>query len=123
MTLLKGCRSPFSKGFGFWDEVFIILIHDDKPPPLHVTSVLFLKGLNHLFSPEMSLSMKKYNQLLNNGWIPMSIEDLRATSGIEGHLYTHENNIRQIAQCSLTAIVSIAFFIKLLFKSTKSQEI
>jgi hypothetical protein len=87
MSFLKGCRSPTSKGFGYWDEAFIIVIHPETP--IVVTSVLFSNGINQLYSSELKVSIQKHAELLKSGWKPMCIEDLKATSGIEGDCYDY----------------------------------
>lgn len=112
MVLLKGCRSPFSKGFGFWDEAFIILIHVEQTPldDSLVTSVLFNKGINRLYSPELSSSLHKYDELIKTGWKPMSLEDLRATSGVEGFLYDG-HALMKLAKKGIIAILTIGCFV------------
>jgi hypothetical protein len=84
MRLLKGCRSPYSKGIGEWDNAFVIVTQG------HVTtSILFEVSSNCFYSTELSVSLEKYHSLVSNdGWIPMTIEDLRMTLAFtNGNLY------------------------------------
>lgn len=111
---MKGCRSPNSKGFGYWDEAFIIVINPElEGAPLIATSVLFSNGINKLYSSELKTSLAKHKELINAGWKPMCIEDLKATSGIEGHCYDYVESKKKrcilgTAAIGLIGLVGIA---------------
>ena len=116
-SLLKGCRSPSSKGFGYWDEAFIVVI---CPITLTTTSVLFCNGINQLFSPDLEISMDKYKELTKDGWKSMNIEDLKLTTGIDGIHYDDATSKKRngLIVLSVTILGGVWWLIRNHFRST-----
>lgn len=101
IRLLKGCRSPYSKGIGEWDHAFVIVTQDDV-----TTSILFERSGNCFYSTELDTSLEKYHSLVtNDDWLPMTIEDLRMTLAFSnGDLY--DNYIFK-RKCLLTCVITV----------------
>ena len=74
-----GCRSPESQGCGYWDGAFVAAI---RPDPAGVTAVLFDGGRDYVGVATSALALETYQSLVDRGWKPMSMEDIRKTSGI-----------------------------------------
>lgn len=73
-----GCRSPYSEGFGLWDGAFIYARNDDS-----CIYGLFIK-YDYIGYPlnDYEGAVQYYN-LINEGWIPMTVADIEKTSGIK----------------------------------------
>jgi len=102
MRLLKGCRSPYSKGIGEWDHAFVIVTQGDV-----TTSILFGTSGNLFYSTELDTSLEKYHSLVtHDDWLPMTIKDLRMTLAFSnGDLY--DNHVFK-RKCLLTCVITVA---------------
>lgn len=107
LRLLKGCRSPHSKGIGEWDHAFVIVTQGDV-----TTSILFGTTGNCFYSTELEVSLEKYHSLVtNDGWRPMTIEDLRMTLAFSnGDLYDDYVFKRKcLLSCVITVVITAGF--------------
>jgi hypothetical protein len=110
MRLLKGCRSPYSKGIGEWDHAFVIVTQGDV-----TTSILFGQSGNSFYSTELSVSLEKYHSLVtSDDWLPMTIEDLRMTLAFSnGDLYDNyvftQIKRKCLLTCVITAVITAGF--------------
>ena len=80
MTQLLGCRGPLSNGIGLSDHVFMYVASDDIQK-----TVLFENGAFRFLENEKFLEY--YDYFVKRGWKPMTLQDLRLTSGIDGVHY------------------------------------
>jgi hypothetical protein len=74
-----GCRSPESRRCGYWDGAFVAALH---PDPAGVTATLFEGGRDYVGPPTSALALETYQSFVDRGWKPMSIKDIRKSSGI-----------------------------------------
>jgi len=77
-TLVFGCRSPYSKGIGYWDGAFIYIQQRGQS-----IAIVFENNMDFI-SNNMSFddALKLYSDFLKKEWIPMSNQDITNTSGI-----------------------------------------
>ena len=52
-------------------------------PGHRLTAVLFQHGRDYVGNPDDALARRTYQDLIDKGWIPMSLDDIRKTSGIK----------------------------------------
>jgi hypothetical protein len=102
--LLKGCRSPYSKGIGEWDHAFVIVTQGDE-----TTSILFGRSGNCFYSTELDTSLEKYHSLVtHDDWLPMTLEDLRMTLAFSnGDLYDDYVFTQIKRKCLLTCVITV----------------
>ena len=77
-SIVFGCRSPDSKGEGMWDGAFVYIHQDMKS-----IGIVFENKMDFI-SNNLSIdnAYKIYYDFLKKEWIPMTIDDIRRTSGI-----------------------------------------
>lgn len=80
MSQLLGCRAPSSRGVGISDNVFMYVASDEI-----TKTVLFENGAFRFLDNDKFLEY--YNYFLDRGWRPMTLRDLRLTSGLNGAHY------------------------------------
>jgi hypothetical protein len=75
-----GCRHPESKSHTF-DRAFVVT----KPRNAHeIMIALFNNGIDYIGQAKtLDEAFDNYDQYLHNGWVPMSIDDLRKITGVE----------------------------------------
>lgn len=87
--LVRGCRSPDSKGEGHWDGAFVFCIDTFKNEG---TCALFEDGKDFIGSPGLAFHIEEYNKYVSQGWIDMTINDIEKTSGVRGIKYDMRQN-------------------------------
>lgn len=75
-----GCRSPKSKGVGYWDGAFVIIKSKDD-----VFKAFAFEYKKDSISEVDNLeeSIKLYTNYIKSKWIPMNIDDIKKTTGVE----------------------------------------
>jgi hypothetical protein len=76
--IIFGCRSPKSKGPGYWDGAFVYVYQDDS-----TVGVIFDDNVDYV-SNDFSLdsALQVYYDYLKQEWIPMTNEDIITTARI-----------------------------------------
>ena len=76
-TIAFGCRSPESKGVGYWDGAYVYIQQNNI-----TVAVVFQNNVDYI-SNELNFDegLKIYNDFLKKEWIPMTNEDITQTSG------------------------------------------
>lgn len=74
-----GCRSPSSKGIGKWDGAFVYCRDG-----LQQIMAYFEDNVDYINDEPITFNdvTKEYNKCIEQGWIPMTPEDLEKTSGV-----------------------------------------
>lgn len=83
-----GCRSPNSKGVGYWDGAFVYCREGIK-----TVLVYFEDGKDFINDGSVTIKdgTRDYNNLISKGWLPMTNEDLMKTSGVRIDEHTNTN--------------------------------
>jgi hypothetical protein len=77
---LFGCRHPDSKPFS-WDRAMVVakLANSDT-----ITAAVFENGMDYIGHPKTyDEAYKSYDTFIKEGWVPMTPEDLKKTSGVD----------------------------------------
>ena len=73
-----GCRRPGSEGF---DGVFVVA---KDAASKFITSAIFAGGVDYIAHPETDEEARAtYDELVGEGWVPMTPEDVAACAGVE----------------------------------------
>jgi hypothetical protein len=73
-----GCRSPQSKGSGFWDGAYVYASRGGT-----AVGAMFENSMDYVGHPSLAEAVATYDRLIAKGWTPMGPEDLTKTSGVE----------------------------------------
>lgn len=82
---VRGCRSPNSKGIGYWDGAFIFATK--KYISEMVFGAFYINERDFIAHAPTKETIRNYNKLIEDGWIDMSLEDIQLTAGIDAILY------------------------------------
>lgn len=75
-----GCRSYESHGEGYWDGAFVII--KSKDDVFKAFTFEYKKDtISELDNLELAIDL--YNKYINEKWIPMTIDDIKKTTGVE----------------------------------------
>lgn len=72
-----GCRSPESKGEGYWDGAYVYIHHK------HLKVAVVFQNNVDFISNDLTFDegLKLYSDFLKKEWIPMTNQDITRTSG------------------------------------------
>jgi hypothetical protein len=87
-----GCRSPTSEGEGKLDGAFIFCDFYNKDK-YDKTSIIF-NEYNYTKSHDtVDEALVDYNKLISQGWVPMTLDDIKKTSDIQHGEITNDTII------------------------------
>ena len=71
---ILACRDPRSKGLGEWDGALIIVEN---------TTIMFIENKDFIGHPSYEEAKETYLEYIEQGWIPMTREDIKETCNFE----------------------------------------
>jgi hypothetical protein len=77
VVTIKGCRSPLSRGVGKWDGAYVFYQQSSASP---IQQLYFYD--EYCVKESTILTMTNIDELIEDGWIPMTSEDITLTSGL-----------------------------------------
>jgi hypothetical protein len=84
LEYVLGCRRPGSEGC---DGVFVVAKETESK---FITSAVFEGGTDYIGHPDTDEAARKtYDGFVDDGWVPMTPEDIRACAGVEVPPLTH----------------------------------
>ena len=90
--IVFGCRSPDSKGKGYWDGAYIYVWNNNGER----SAQQFERNINGSAHYSIKTGIDTYNKFIAKGWKPMDDDDISKTSwvrNIYGTLYRNPNDI------------------------------
>jgi len=114
LEIAFGCRSPTSKGSGYWDGAYIIIKNKDEM----IKAFTFDNSKDAIIEYDnIKDAFKIYKQYLKNKWIKMDTDDIKKTVGIEitANTLIEYNDIRRIpsSKIAISLLLTIPLFIGL----------